>query len=324
VALKSKGKRKTERKKTVKLTEKDFRYPNERVIYWQAIVAVMIMVVVPAIGTYLMCKSEAEENPLHNPYQIPALILLWPIISVLVINWLAARPRKKLLKTLGPQAKTTAAKFPQLRQAVSEYCKVLDVREPDIYVLENERPEVQMLANRTMFITTGLIAALTDTQLRAALAHHMAHLKGGHVRMHTAITFIRAAKPWTKAALAPAHVFAMTLGNWVDVADYSADRAAALLTGSGSDVNAMMVKLAVIGDPLSQIEPAELDEYLQETGELSTDSAQVERHFKIGNFVANVHNLRERINEAGAFLKSEQGKAAMAKLAEMKRTPAPS
>lgn len=321
MALKTKGKRKKREPKAAKVTAKDYRYPNEISNYWQGMAFVMIIVLLPAGGTFMLCQSDAEGNPLHNLYQVPVLILLWPVISILVINWLAARPYKKMLKTLGPQAKTKIADHPQLKRAASDCAKLFSLPEPDIYIIEDEVPTIEVLPGKKppMFVSTGMMAALSESQLRAAIAHHLAFVKGGYLRMRTAITYVRSAKPIAKALLLPVSIFATVLRNWMDVTEYSGDRAAVLFTGSASEVNAMMLKLAVVGDPLAQIETGELDEFLQETGELSTDSTQIERHFKIGNFIANVPNLKERVTETGAFLKTEEGKAAAAKVAEVQR-----
>jgi len=320
VALKRRAKK--EKQAKVGLTPADWRYPNERGIYWQAIIGVFIVCIVAAAVAFMIVHSgNKDNNPLHGLYQIPALILVWPIVSVLAVNWICARPWKKRLKTLGPQAKVSAANRPELRRVILDITGMFGMAEPDTYVVEEETPQIEVIAGGkgTVILSTGLLKAFEGSQLKAALAHELAHLKCGHVRIITALLWIDSAKLWAKALLLPGLLLGRMLGAWLDVVDYSADRAAILATGSVADVNATMLKRAVLTDPLSQIEADELDEYLHETGELGTDSVQVERHFKIGNFVASVHNLRERINETAAYLNTEQGKQAVQKLAEMRR-----
>jgi hypothetical protein len=77
------------------------------------------------------------------------------------------------------------------------------------------------------------------------------------------------------------------------------------------------VKFAVAADPNANITREELQALLDSAGDISTDAAQMERHFKVGQFMAARPILRERIEELTEFPGTDQGKAALAKMAEI-------
>jgi hypothetical protein len=101
-----------------------------------------------------------------------------------------------------------------------------------------------------------------------------------------------------------------------ELVEFTADRGALLITLRPAVVNAAIVKFAVARDPNAGISREELQGYLDGAGDITTDAKQMERHFKVGQFMASQPGLRERVEQMTEFVNDAQGKAALAKMAE--------
>ena len=135
------------------------------------------------------------------------------------------------------------------------------------------------------------------------------------------MVFIRSTNPVVKVLLFPVLLVMLFARAWMELIDFTADRGALLVTLKPAVVNSAIVKLAVVSDPNAGITKAELEEFLSSTGEIQTDSQQLERHFKVGQLISSQPNLKERIEQLTDFPRGEQGKQAMAKMAELQGVP---
>jgi Zn-dependent protease with chaperone function len=302
-------------KPRVKLDDKDFRFPREKSTYWQAVLAVVLSCLIPA-GVTLAVVLRTTPPGAMPLWQIPSFFVLWPVLCFILVPVLAGRPMRKRIKEAGRQAKVMANNYPEIHQLVRSQCGALGIKEPDVYVLDDEVAQVVTMAGAkpAVVITRPVLNALTGDELGAAIAHQLGHIKAGHVRMENVLAFIRGAAPAGQAAAGPATLFRIFLGTWAQMIECTADRVALLLTNNIASVNAAAVKLAVEADSLAQVDPRELRAYLSSSGDLSTDSSQVERHYRIGTFISEQPGLRERIAQLVEYSGSEAAQEAFSKL----------
>jgi len=293
------------------LSDTDFRFPREKAMYWQALAAVVIGCLIPAGITFAIVSR--SEMPL---WQIPTFFVLWPVLCLILVPALAGRPMRKRIKEAGRQGKVLPTNYPEIHQLVRSQCAMLGIKEPDMYVLDDEVAQVVTIAGAkpALVITRPVLNALTGEELAAAIAHELGHIKSGHVRMENVLIYMGGAPSHWRIIFAPATLFGFFLGTWAQVIERTADRIALLLTNKVAVVNTAIVKLAMEADSLAQVDPRELRAYLSSNGELSTDSSQVERHFRIGTFISQQPGLRDRIAQLVEYAKSEEAQSALSKL----------
>ncbi|MFQ5808452.1 MAG: M48 family metalloprotease [Armatimonadota bacterium] len=302
-------------KPRAKLGDADFRFPREKSTYWQALLAVAMCCLIPAGVTLVIVLRTTPPGGMPL-WQIPSFFVLWPILCLIVVPVLAGRPMRKRIKESGRQAKVMATNYPEIHQLVRSQCSTLGLKEPDVYVLDDEVGQVVTMAGAkpALVITRPILNALTGDELGAAIAHQLGHIKAGHVRMENVLTFMRDAAPSWQVIFGPATLFRIFLGTWAQMIECTADRVGLLLTNKIASVNAAAVKLAVEADSLAQVDPRELRAYLSSSGELSTDSSQMERHYRIGTFISQQPGLRERIAQLIEYSGSEEAQEAFSKL----------
>jgi len=301
----------------------DYQYPGEKSLYWQGVIGLGVAFLAAAviISVYVFGQgAQHMSSPMHGKWWIPLEVIAYPLLSILVVNWLAVRPRRQQFKETGMQARVMSKTYPRLKQMLTEQSKLLGMAEPEMYVVDDDAPYIYSMPGKTGTIVASkpLLDALKEEETAAMIAREMGHLKSHHVRMDLAITYIRHANPLWKVLLFPVLIFALFLRGWSELAEFTADRVAVLITGRAAVVNAALVKLGVAADTQAEIDSEDLEAYLESGDDISTDSEQMERHFKIGQFLGTKRGLRERIEQVGEYLKTDQGAAAMEKMAEMR------
>jgi Zn-dependent protease with chaperone function len=169
----------------------------------------------------------------------------------------------------------------------------------------------------------SLRSGLFPEEFEALLAHEIAHIACRHVRVDMAMTFMRHANIGIKLGLFPVLLMMFFARGWTELIDFTADRGALLLTLKPSVVNAALVKFAVVADPNAGISPEELQTFMDSQGDIATDSAQMERHFRVGQFMNSQPGLRERIEQMTQFPGTKQGQEALSKSAELQGVALP-
>jgi Zn-dependent protease with chaperone function len=321
VARRAKRQRKREPKAQLQMG--DYQYPGERAGYWQGVcvLAGAFLVATVVVSLYVFGKGAAHmSSKIHGQWWVPLEILGYPVLSILVVNWLAVRPRRQQFKETGMQSKVLSKTYPQLKQMLTEQSKMLGMSEPDMYLVDDDMAYMYSMPGKggTIVASKPLLGALKPEELAAMVGREMGHIKSHHVRMGLAINYIRRANLLWKILLFPVTLFSVMLRGWVDLTEYTADRVAFLVTGRAPVVNAALVKSAVAADKQSEVDSEELEAYLEGGADISTDSEQMERHFKIGQFLSSQKGLRERIEQMGDFARTTQGQAALAKMEEVR------
>lgn len=296
-------KRKVKPTATVKLAPAQLRFPGEVKQYWLAVGAVIW-------GCVLIAGTGFYFTKMWQWVYLAA----WPIGSILLVNWLSNRPRRKQLKQLGPSARVFGTNHPELGKQLKEVADLLGIRRPpQMYLVEDEAPYIYSMAGGkgAIILTDALVSLLRREELSVMLARELAHLKYGHVRLERALWWIRNANSLFCIALLPLWFWSGLMGEWLDLIEYTADRAAVLVTGSPTLVNATIVKAAAGADPQANVTPQEVDDFLSQPQGLDLDAAQMEAQFKMNRFVESIPNLKDRIEQVREFAKSEEGQQLM-------------
>lgn len=313
MARKSKG---TKRKPKVQITPRDYRFPGESNIYWTGVAGIFILFVWIVI-MFLMFKKKASGLP---EWQW-AYLVLWPIGSILLANFLSARPRLVQIKKTGRQARVMSQTNPDLYNRLAEQSQLLGFnKQPGLYIMDDDAAFIHSIPGRpgSVIASKMLLNALTPDEFGALLARELGTLAAHNARLDLAITWIRNVNPLLKVALFPLLLMSMFMRGWVDLTQLTADRAAVLLTDSESTVNLALVKQVIAQDPQADIGHEDLEAYLKGSADISADSAQLERHFRIGTFIEGQPNLKDRVEQIREYRKSDQGQRAFGKLAEMR------
>ena len=127
-----------------------------------------------------------------------------------------------------------------------ECCDVLDVAEPELYVMQGGVKAYTSGHNHPFIILeTGLLELMDDDEVMAVIAHELGHIKCGHVLYKT---MVRGIKPLiemagTIGAIAGAGIEA-GLSAWNRRSELSADRAALLGMQNAQPCVTMLMKIA--------------------------------------------------------------------------------
>ena len=284
-----------------KLNWGDLRFPGENTHYWLVVMALIWgCIILAALGWYSSGKV----------YWQWVYLGLWPIGSLLLVNFMADKPRRKQLKEIGPQCQVRANSNAALHRKLLEVCQCLEVRTPPkACLLEEEAAYIYSMpgGSGTIILTSGLASQLRPEELGVVLAREIAHLKFGHLRLQRAIGYIRTTSNTIGLLFGPVWLWAMMMGEWLDLTEFTADRAALAVSGDPRLVDATIAKTAAARDPQSGITPAEIEEYISMPPQDSLDSAELEQRFKLDRFINEEPALKERIAQVVEYYQSEEG-----------------
>lgn len=347
---------KAPKRKRAVLVPKDYQYSGERAIYIQAMGGVWALFLILAGLVAWQAFAPDTGQALAGRHQAWIILLLYPALTVMGLNYLAARPRKQQLKRLGSKAKVMRTNHPEVYKVISESSKLLCMKEPAAYVIDDDVPYLYSVPGRTsaVIVSSKCLEVLSSQELAAAVSHELGHIKTGHVSVDLAITAIRGSNPLIQIVALPVTLMSFLMRGWLSLIDYTADRCSLLVTKRLQVCTAAMVKLAAAGTDVTQlatrdrrrqerrkrsrdepatdrelaadeaekvlaeISPEELDEYLAGGAEITDDPIQVERAFKISRFIEQQRNLRSRIRNLGEWLDTEQAENCLLKMEQIR------
>jgi len=320
VARKARKKASKQKKVQTDLTLADYKFPGEKMAYWQGVVVMLVPFVAISAGLAAVVfgnSANALSSPIHGQWWLPLELIAWPLLSIPILNYLAVRPRRDELKKAGPQARVLTKTHPELKAMLAEQARLLSVGEPEMYVVEDDAAYAWAMPGKTpaILISQPVLDTLNGPEVAAVLARQMGHIKSHHVKLAQAVTYYKLANPLWKLMLFPAGIFIFSLRHWMEVIEYTADRVAVLVTGRAPVVNAALAKLAVAADQQANVTPKELEMYMNAGTDTSADGEQMQLHFKVGTFLATQKGLRERVEQVTEFPKTDQGQKAMEKMA---------
>ncbi|MBU0608617.1 MAG: M48 family metalloprotease [Armatimonadetes bacterium] len=322
MARKSKVRKTKEPSKPKGLRPADFIFPGEKVSYWGGVAGMFIVFIWLAVMSIFVAKNTAQQTMWH----IPIEIALYPVLAVIIANILAARPRQAQFKKVGRQGRVMNNNHADLYRVLSRQASLLGMKTPpDMYLVDDKQPIIFSLpAGRGIIVASqALREALFPDEFEALMAHEVVHIACKHVRVDMAMTFIRHTNIGIKIGLFPVLLMMFFARAWKDLIEFTADRGTLLITLRPAVINAALVKFAVVADPNAGITSEELQAFLDSQGDIATDSAQMERHFRIGQFMSSQPGLRERIEQLTEFPQTKQGQEAIAKSAGLQGVAIP-
>ncbi|MEO5377887.1 MAG: M48 family metalloprotease [Magnetococcus sp. DMHC-6] len=141
------------------------------------------------------------DNPLTSPYRASRWYLINGIGITLILGgtlyrvWQLAKGGAQVARILGAVAVHPASQEPDQRRlihVVEEMAIASQVARPAIYLLKEQRSLNAMVAGQgaedaALLITQGCLDLLTRDELQGVVAHEMAHILNGDMRLNTRI-----------------------------------------------------------------------------------------------------------------------------------------
>lgn len=278
-----------------------YREASEHSIWLQALLIPLIVVVL---------LSAAVAIPSGLRLKGLGIIWGWTLLGFLI---LAGATRRKLqrLRARGLPIKVMPNTFPEVKQILTRMCKGLGIREPEAFVVQGEYRSFQTLGLQApyfMILDEAIREPLNQAEFEALVAHELGYIRSGHVFWRTLVLTAQELHPLWRLLGLPLQLFAACLRLvWMNTIEFTADRVALLLTRDMQACISALLKRAVEADPTSNLEPHEIDDYLQR-GPLSVQAQDVEDHYKVGTFVRSHPLLQARIEDLARFAQSDVAK----------------
>ncbi len=182
--------------------------------------------------------------------------------------------------------KVTEKQCRPIHNLLLEACRILDVPfVPALFLTQT--PIVNAFAmgreNPTMVLHTGLVEHLTDEELLGVIAHELGHIHCGHTIYQLMLLLLdlaaRYGGKWLGMGDALSLPLQMALLEWVRKAEFTADRAAVLVTQNPDVVFSALFKLT--GGSPKIFEMMDRDEYLKQAEEYDRpDVGRLDKFYK--------------------------------------------
>jgi Zn-dependent protease with chaperone function len=139
---------------------------------------------------------------------------------------------------------------PEIYSLFQDACRVLDMKEPELYLLQNPFPNAMAIGmdRYTVVITSGLVDLLTNEELRAVMGHELGHIKSGHMLYRTIAIFLSIVGLVAARNLPFVNILSQALlyalYDWNRKSELTADRAGLLVSQDPSVSVRVLLKLA--------------------------------------------------------------------------------
>jgi len=145
---------------------------------------------------------------------------------------------------LGTAVKVTDQQYPRVYQAAQAAGAALRVRVPVVFAAPSDDIKVKVLGTDDaphLIVNLELAEKLDEVELRAAIAHELAHVQNGHILYATALHYLQhSAAFFIRWVVQPA---IMTLQAWSRRAEVTCDRASLLAVRDLDQTLQALVKL---------------------------------------------------------------------------------
>lgn len=138
--------------------------------------------------------------------------------------------------------------LPDLYQALTEACEVLDLDVPQLYVKQHPVPNAYTFAMRGkqpfIVVHTSLIELLNPDEVQAVIGHELGHLKcehGVYLTLANLLTLATSQLPFGSVLI---QSWQSQIMEWVRCAEFTCDRAALLATQDARTVASVLMKLS--------------------------------------------------------------------------------
>ena len=203
------------------------------------------------MATYKGISSEAFKHPLDiQAEQALRSLPGFDLVARKFVEFIYERPQ--MISLMGNSIQVGPRQYSTIYQMFRECVRDLDIYpEPSLFVAQDPQVNSYALGQEHPYIVvnTGLLDLLSETEIRAVLAHELGHIKCGH-------TILIQMALWAMNAAAALGEMTFGLGNvvssglifaffeWRRKAELSADRAALLVMDDLEPVMLSMMKLS--------------------------------------------------------------------------------
>lgn len=189
------------------------------------------------------------------------------------------------VEMLASAVKVTPRQCGRIHGLLTEACGILDLPLPALFLTQT--PIVNAFAlgreNPLMVLHTGLIEHLTEEELLGVIAHELGHIHCGHTVYLIPLLLLHVLAKQGGRQLGVGDALSMpilmALLEWQRKAEFSADRAAALVTQNPETVFSALFKLT--GGSPKVFEQMDREEYLKQADEFDhLDQGKLNRWYK--------------------------------------------
>ncbi|MBO0779546.1 MAG: M48 family metallopeptidase [Ktedonobacteraceae bacterium] len=231
-----------------------------------------------------------DASALQHPYDRAALNALQkvPGLDIIIRKFIELLPeRVAYIQNVAQSVKVTSTQCPNLYASLQEACTILDMPEPELYVLNYPVPNAWTSGHDHPYIvvTTGLLDLMNEDEILAVIAHELGHIKSGHVLYKTmarGISFLL--QLIGNMTLGIGQLVGRTLEaallEWDRKSEFSADRAALLVVQDPQITLSLMMKFA--GGTLFQRDQMNAQEFLKQADLYEeVDANMLDRMYKL-------------------------------------------
>lgn len=169
------------------------------------------------------------------------------------------------VQLMGRAVHVTNKQCPKIYKLFREACDILDMPEPDLFIISNPVPNAFTLGFERPLIVlhSGIIDLLTEEELMAVLGHELGHVKAGHTLYKTIAYFLLRMMEMIFGLGGVAQFgLAVALYDWSRKSELTADRAEMLVAQNLDTCIRVNMKLA--GGSWSIYEQMDPDEFLRQ------------------------------------------------------------
>ena len=181
--------------------------------------------------------------------------------------------------------KVTPKQCGSIHALLREACAILDLPEPALFLAQTPIANAFALGRErpTIVLHTGLVELLTEEELMGVIAHELGHIHAGHSVYRLMLILIQLAAKAGGMRFGLGDIFSMpielALLEWARKAEFTADRAAILVTQNPEAIFSSLFKLT--GGSPKIFEQMDREEYLKQAEEYDKpDTGQLDRFFK--------------------------------------------
>lgn len=209
---------------------------------------------------------------------------------------------------LGSAVKVSERQQPSIHEMLCHSCGALGIDEPELFLCGRAEANAFTFGEThpMIVLNAGLLYRVNEDELKTVIAHECGHIAGKHVLYHNLGNLILSGAGGFFGNLLTAGFFA-ELFKWMRASEYSCDRAASVVMGSGEPVQTGLLKFAT--GSASLLEPVNMEECLRQADELDkyTDDMWV-KVFSFYSLTSRMSHpfLAYRVRELKRWTESKQ------------------